>query len=55
MRDGDAAAGVPSATATASLRLVELVGLLFERLVGRDVRRQDAVEVLDLIVLDVVL
>src|SRR5439155_13766881 len=38
-----------------SLRLVELVGLLFERLVGRDVRGQDAVEVLDLLVLDVVL
>ena len=32
-----------------------LVGLLDERLVGRLLRRQDAVEVLDLLVLDVVL
>src|SRR3546814_12894666 len=31
------------------LRLVELVRLLFERLVGRDVRRQDPIEVLDLL------
>src|SRR4051812_26253949 len=36
------------------LRLVELVGLVLERLVGRGLRRQDAVEVLDLVVLLVV-
>src|SRR6185295_19934078 len=37
------------------LRLVELVRLLFERFLGRRLRRQDAIEVLDLLVLLVVL
>ena len=38
-----------------ALRLVELVRLFFERLVRRGLRRQDAVEILDLLVLLVVL
>src|SRR5438045_5845648 len=58
----DPAAGAPSADPRPmgaprprSLALVRLVQLLFEGLVGRGLRRQDTVEVLDLVVLVVVL
>src|SRR3989442_3169013 len=37
------------------LALFELVGLLFEGLLARDLGRQDSIEILDLLVLDVVL